>query len=72
MAQKEVFSIRLDAGRNRTYFFDVRKVKKSRSISRLQKVGKGDRFIWSNIIVWPDHIDEFIQTLTDISKRITE
>jgi len=66
-----IYSKRLEAG-GKTYFFDIREAQSGDKYlqiteSRLKQGGERYR---SNIVIFKEHFNEFLQTLNEIAEKL--
>jgi hypothetical protein len=60
-------------GRGRTYFFDVGKTRENKPYLRIteSRKGDGDQFERNSIHVFPEDMDEFARTVSEIAARLS-
>lgn len=68
--QESIYSENIKAG-NRTYFFDVRVTKSNEKYIHItESRQENGEWIRNNIVIFHDHIDEFLKALDEIKKKI--
>jgi len=68
--QESIYSKNIKAG-NRTYFFDVRVTKSNEKYIHItESRQENGEWIRNNVVIFHDHIDEFLKALDEIKKKI--
>ncbi len=67
--QESIYSKNIKAG-NRTYFFDIRKIKSGEKyIHVTESRQENGEWIRNNIVIFHDHVDEFFKILDEIKRN---
>ncbi|MFA5773390.1 MAG: DUF3276 family protein [Candidatus Paceibacterota bacterium] len=68
--QESIYSKNIKAG-GRTYFFDIRMTKSGEKYLHItESRQENEERIKNNIVIFHDHIEEFLKVLDEIKKRI--